>query len=203
MPLSRRCAGNCRINEIEHLDLTPHPGFELAQTRRSRCGPHVPNSGFTSSVSAAFHYRSLEHAASSVLGHTFVLAHTRPPPATSAHPPETHGKGVTHPSGSHRSSGTTPRTSIRPPTRPSSSLIRSRTGAGRFESTSKLLQRLYNLDPLLGREIAGRLIELQSRLNQMLCEEVSYEDGFKIYYEVIGFTEAVLRDMRVQIHRQY
>ncbi len=72
-----------------------------------------------------------------------------------------------------------------------------------LESTSKLLQRLYNLDPFLGREIADRLIELQSRLNRMLHEEVSYEDGFKIYYEVIGFTKAVLRDIRVQIDRQF
>jgi hypothetical protein len=70
-----------------------------------------------------------------------------------------------------------------------------------FESTSRLLQRLYNLDPFLNREIADRLIELQNRCNSLLREEVSYEQGFRIYYDVIGFTKSALRDMRLQVDR--
>src|SRR5579885_768738 len=43
-----------------------------------------------------------------------------------------------------------------------------------FESTWKLLERLYNLDPLLNWGIAEQLIDLQNRRNRLLREEVSY-----------------------------
>lgn len=70
-----------------------------------------------------------------------------------------------------------------------------------FETTSNLLQRLYNLDPVLNREITDRLLDLQNKLNRTLREETTYEEGFRLYYEILAFTKAVLRDMRIQVDR--
>ena len=70
-----------------------------------------------------------------------------------------------------------------------------------FEKTSNLLQRLYNLDPVLNREITDRLLDLQNRLNRTLREETTYEEGFRVYYESIAFTKTILRDMRIQVDR--
>lgn len=70
-----------------------------------------------------------------------------------------------------------------------------------FETTSTLLQRLYNLEPVLNREITDRLLDLQNKLNRTLREETTYEEGFRVYYEILAFTKAVLRDMRIQVDR--
>lgn len=70
-----------------------------------------------------------------------------------------------------------------------------------LETVSLLLQRLYALDVEFSSEEYQRLIALQSRLNALLREPMSYEDGFRVYYEVVGHTRDVLRRLRGQIER--
>jgi len=68
-----------------------------------------------------------------------------------------------------------------------------------FETISKLLQKLYNVDIMFEKEVYLQLIELQSRLNEILREGLTYEEGFRIYYEIIAFTKDILRRMRIRV----
>ena len=71
-----------------------------------------------------------------------------------------------------------------------------------FETTSQLLQRLYNLDVHIPEAIYQKLIELQNRLNQVLREGFTYEEGFRIYYDLIIFTRNIIREIRNVLNRQ-
>ncbi len=70
-----------------------------------------------------------------------------------------------------------------------------------FETTSDLLQKLYNSDIKFENEIYDDLINLQKRLNALLREDLTYQEGFKKYYEIIVFTKDILRLIRIQISR--
>jgi hypothetical protein len=70
-----------------------------------------------------------------------------------------------------------------------------------LETVSTLLQKLYNLDVQFAPEEHQRLISLQSKLNGILRQSMSYEDGFRTYYEVIGYTRDVLRRLRSHVDR--
>lgn len=65
-----------------------------------------------------------------------------------------------------------------------------------FETTSKLLQRLYHLNIQFGNETYAGLIALQSKLNAALRGDLSYQEGFRVYYEVIAFTKDLLWRIR-------
>ena len=71
-----------------------------------------------------------------------------------------------------------------------------------FETVSKLLQRFYNLDITFARDIYEKLIELQNKLNGILRREITYQEGFRIYYELIVFTKDILREMRMRINKE-
>ena len=47
-----------------------------------------------------------------------------------------------------------------------------------FENTSKLLQKIYNLEIHFNNEIYEKLIGLQNKLNAILRKDLSYEEGF-------------------------
>lgn len=68
-----------------------------------------------------------------------------------------------------------------------------------FETTSRIIQRLYNLDVSFSEDLFERLMELQRNLNFLLREELNYEDGFRSYFEKINITKDILRDLRIQI----
>ena len=68
-----------------------------------------------------------------------------------------------------------------------------------FEKTSKLLQKLYNVDIKFEKDVYLQLIELQNRLNKILREGFTYEEGFRTYYEIIAFTKDILRRMRLYV----
>jgi len=70
-----------------------------------------------------------------------------------------------------------------------------------FITTSDLLQKLYNIDIKLENEIYGDLINLQKRLNALLREDLTYQEGFRKYYEIIVFTKDILRIIRIEISR--
>jgi hypothetical protein len=70
-----------------------------------------------------------------------------------------------------------------------------------IETTSLLIQRLYNTNAGLGDHIFAQLFELQNRLNQVLRREGTYEEGFRSYYEVIAITRNNLRALREEIGR--
>ena len=68
-----------------------------------------------------------------------------------------------------------------------------------FEKTSKLLQKLYNVDIKFEKDVYLQLVELQNRLNKILREGFTYEEGFRTYYEIIAFTKDILRRMRLHV----
>ena len=68
-----------------------------------------------------------------------------------------------------------------------------------FETISKLLQRLYNLNVQFGSDTYEGLIDLQNRLNAVLHAQVTYSDAFRLYYEIIVFSKDLLRRVRVQL----
>lgn len=68
-----------------------------------------------------------------------------------------------------------------------------------FETTSKLLQRLYNLNINFGNDTYEKLISLQGQLNKVLRGDYSYQEGFRVYYEIITFTKDLLRRIRNKI----
>lgn len=68
-----------------------------------------------------------------------------------------------------------------------------------FETTSKLLQRLYNLDIQFGNDTYESLLFLQNKLNKILRGDFSYQEGFRAYYEIIVFTKDLLREIRNKI----
>jgi hypothetical protein len=68
-----------------------------------------------------------------------------------------------------------------------------------FETTSKLLQKLYNVDITIEEKVYLQLIELQNRLNKILRESLTYDEGFRTYYEIIAFTKDILRRMRIHV----
>ena len=71
-----------------------------------------------------------------------------------------------------------------------------------FDTTSNLLQRLYNLDVVISDDVYRKLIELQNKLNRVLREVVTYEEGFRIYYDLIVFTKNIIREIRNILNRQ-
>ncbi len=72
-----------------------------------------------------------------------------------------------------------------------------------FETTSRILQRLYKIDLYLDEEMYHGLIELQNRLNHVLREKLTYEDGFRVYYEIVTFTKDIIREIRNVVNRRF
>lgn len=72
-----------------------------------------------------------------------------------------------------------------------------------FENISRLLQRLYNLNVQFEQEIYEDLVGLQNKLNSALRGDLSYQEGFRIYYEIIVFTRELLRRIRIRISEEF
>lgn len=72
-----------------------------------------------------------------------------------------------------------------------------------FEVVSKLLQKLYNINITFGNNLYNRLIELQNKLNAVLRKDLSYQEGFRVYYEIIVFTKELLREIRLVITNNF
>ncbi|SIO95396.1 hypothetical protein [Vibrio spartinae] len=70
-----------------------------------------------------------------------------------------------------------------------------------FDTTSQLFQRLYNLDVRIPKEVYRNLLDIQCRLNKVLRNDLTYEEGFNVYYELIIFTRSVIRNVRTEISR--
>jgi len=69
-----------------------------------------------------------------------------------------------------------------------------------FATISNLLQKLYNhVDIIFEKDVYLQLIKLQNRLNRILREGYTYEEGFRVYYEIIAFTKDILRQMRLHL----
>ncbi len=68
-----------------------------------------------------------------------------------------------------------------------------------FATISNLLQKLYNIDIIFEKDVYLQLIKLQNRLNGILREGYTYEEGFRVYYEIIAFTKDILRQMRLHL----
>ena len=68
-----------------------------------------------------------------------------------------------------------------------------------FATISNLLQKLYNVDIIFEKDVYLQLIKLQNRLNGILREGYTYEEGFRVYYEIIAFTKDILRQMRLHL----
>ncbi len=71
-----------------------------------------------------------------------------------------------------------------------------------FTTTSRLLQKLYNLDLRFDPSVHKKLIELQGRLNSVMREPCTYEEAFRVHYEIVGYTQAILRDVRGVISKE-
>jgi len=65
-----------------------------------------------------------------------------------------------------------------------------------FDTTSQLLQRLYNLDIQIPKHVYHEIIELQNRLNKTLREGFTYEEGFRVYYDLIVYCRNIIRNVR-------
>jgi hypothetical protein len=65
-----------------------------------------------------------------------------------------------------------------------------------FETTSKLLQKLYNLEIKFEPDLYEKLIGLQGKLNASLKTDMTYQEGFPVYYELIVFTKDLLGRIR-------
>jgi hypothetical protein len=71
-----------------------------------------------------------------------------------------------------------------------------------FDTITRLLQRLYHLNVQFGNEIYENLISLQNRLNVILRGDFSYQEGFRVYYEIIVFTKDLLRQIRNKLSNE-